>query len=288
MEDESATAPPEITYEETPVITPIGTPPGKEAGAAPSTPKKQSFFSFLKGFFVFILLFALGYALSGFIRNAINTGIPKQTTERETSPSGRLTLDVQESTPAATGASSLVWKYYSPVNGGTRKPIDTIQFQLPASVLPPICDGSACGSQGTYLPGGTRFTVAARGAGQVLADFRGKIISDAGGKPFATKQKTIAGKQATEFSTAATGSTIGGYAFSTMHGYMIEVTDVLSLEINHFAPSGIQADFAADDALFEAIVATLTFNGVGTEKGSAFLPTPTAATSTGNFITPIR
>lgn len=121
---------------------------------------------------------------------------------------------------------------------------------------------------------GTRLTIAPRGTGQVLADFRGKVISDAGGKEFVIKQVTVAGQQATDFSTATVGSTIGGYAFSTMHGVMIEVTDTLSLEINHFSPSGITVDFAADEKLFNEIIATLSFSGVsGTAtKGSTITP----------------
>ncbi|MFH0750184.1 MAG: hypothetical protein V1917_04730 [Candidatus Gottesmanbacteria bacterium] len=281
MDDESSTresaetvaplvdTPPEIIYEETPVITPI---------PENVPPKKKSFLSLIKNIFLLGMLFIIGYVLSGVIRNVINTS---QTTNINTKPAPvnqELTQQTPESTMTAITSEKPVvqpisWKQYNPINGTTRKPIDAIQFKLPSAVLPPICDGSACGSQGTYLPGGTRFTIAPRGAGQVLADFRGKIISDAGGKTFITKQTTVAGKQATEFSTANVGSTIGGYAFSTMHGYMIEVNDTLSLEINHFAPSGINVDFMADDALLKQIIATLTFGNIGsTEKGAP--PTP--------------
>ncbi|EKD68026.1 MAG: hypothetical protein ACD_48C00104G0001 [uncultured bacterium] len=68
-----------------------------------------------------------------------------------------------------------------------------------------------------------------------------------------------------------------------MHGYMIEVTDTLSLEINHFSPSGITADFAADEIVFNTIVQSLTFGG--TLKGSVI--SPPIATPTIEPITPI-
>jgi hypothetical protein len=38
---------------------------------------------------------------------------------------------------------------------------------------------------------------------------------------------------------------------------MVEVTTSLSLEISHFSPNGVTADFAADDALFDQIVNSL-------------------------------
>ena len=51
---------------------------------------------------------------------------------------------------------------------------------------------------------------------------------------------------------------------------MIEVTDTLSLEINHFSPSGITTDFAADDVVLNTIVQSLIFGP--TLKGSVVLP----------------
>jgi len=253
-----------VSYEETPVITPIPETP-------PPVRKPNKILGFFKGLLFFIILFVIGFVLSGYIRDYLSSIANKQaspstpttqqptTAANESTNTGSLAFTTPEATPAAPTT-------YSVLNGLTRQPVADISFTLPGSVLPPICDGSACGSQGTYLPGGTRFTVAARGTGQVLADFRGKIISDAGGKPFTTSLTTIVGKPATEFTTFQTGSTIGGYAFSRMHGYMIEVIDTLSLEINHFSPSGITTDFAADELVFNSIVQSLTFGGI--QKGS--------------------
>lgn len=263
-----------LSYEETPIITPSASnaavPPEPEPVTTP-VKKPNRILGFFKGLLFFIILFVVGFVLSGYLRDFFSGTI---TTEPSPTLSQKPLL-IPESTDAGsmlftTPEATATPKTYSVLNGLTRQPIADISFMLPATVLPPICDGSACGSQGTYLPGGTRFTIAARGAGQVLADFRGKIISDAGGKPFIVSLTTITGKPATEFTTAQIGSTIGGYAFSRMHGYMIEVTDTLSLEINHFSPSGIATDFAADEIVFNTIVQSLTFGGV--QKGSV-IPT---------------
>ena len=298
MDDESTsfepkTPEPTITYEETPVITPIPeqTPEATSTEqmsdmsqkteptfqeSQPDTftpaPKKRSAKSFIKGFLIFVVLFIVGYALSGVVQNLMKTTSEKSVTKTTPTPTlmtmeteatdsslAVLTMPTTIATPMVQ-ASPSAWKQYNPIHGTTRGAIATIQFSLPSTILAPICDGTSCGSQGTYLPGGTRLTIAPRGVGEVLPDYRGKIISDASGKTLTTKETTIAGKKATEYTTDTTGSTAGGYAFTTMHGYMIEVTDTLSFEINHFSPSGVTADFAADDALFKSIVATIKFN----------------------------
>lgn len=300
MDDESTSfepkvPEPEVTYEETPVITPITETPEptpieetknteiptpeptlqeQQPDVATPPSQKRSIKSVVKGFFIFLLLFVLGYALSGVIRNIIN--IPKQTAvvptnkettdeitpiEKESTKSGIYELSIPSSAGASIKqASDSAWKQYNPVHGTTRAPITTISFRLPGTVLAPVCDGASCGSQGTYLPGGTRLTIAPRGTGEVLADYRGKVISDASGKALITKDSVIKGKKASEYMTDTTGSTVGGYSFTTIHGYMIEVTDTLSLEINHFSPNGITTDFAADDALFQSIIETITFS----------------------------
>jgi len=128
-----------------------------------------------------------------------------------------------------------------------------------------------------------------RGSGQVLADYRGKIISDAGGKTFTTKQTTVGGNNAVEFTTAQIGSTIGGYSFSQMHGYMIDITDTTSLEINHFSPSGIATEWTSDETIFNTIVQSLVF-ATGA-KGSVVYPMTTAvpvASATPAVIAPIQ
>jgi hypothetical protein len=173
-------------------------------------------------------------------------------------------LDVLAS-PTASPTATVVdpylgWKTVAVISGVTKQPVPGVSFKLPADVPAPICDGANCASQGTYLPNGSRFTVAPRGKGQLLVDARGTIvITDASGKPFTTKQITLAaGRRALEYSGLFSGTTVGGYTFSQMRGLMIEIDEDETLEMNHFTPSGVDADFAKDDALFDTIVASLT------------------------------
>lgn len=174
----------------------------------------------------------------------------------------------RQDTPTPTGVRSLLvaslsavpvntWKTYDVISGTAKQPFRGVTFKLPPDVLSPICDGTSCSSQGTYMPGGSRFTVAPRGAGQNLADFRGTAIADVGGVTFTTKQVTVTGFPAMEFTGTFTGRTVSGYGFSAMRGVMIALTPTASLEINHFTPNGIVADFAADDTLFDEILKTV-------------------------------
>jgi len=283
---------PPLTYEETPEIQPVFEKSAPESQAPvytpPTPPKSSPVGSILKAVAGFVILFIVGYVASGYIRQYLaktpTTVTPSQeTTVLEPTPeviASIATRPLTQTTPLVssqlTGTPSAVadtaWKQYAVVNGITRKAVEGISYQLPPDVLAPICDGSTCASQGTYLPGGTRFTVAPRGTGQVLADYRNRIISDLSGKAFTVKETTINGKKAIEFSGTFTGSTVGGYAFTNMHGYMIEVSDTFSLEINHFSPSGITADFVKDETTFAAIVKTVSFSSVAVTQS-----TPTKA-----------
>jgi hypothetical protein len=234
---------------------------------SPKTPPSRGFFSRLVSalgtLLFFIILFGVGVWLSGIIRNYVSTPIetgsptPTPTTTESVVPAGG-------ATPSAQAVVS-TWTRYGVISGVTRREIAGVSYELPPEVLAPACDGATCASQGTYLPGGTRFTVAPRGEGQILKDFRGSIISDLRGQAFSVTQVTIAGRPAIAFAANFTGSTAGGYTFGQMRGVMIEVTDTLSLELNHFTPTGITADFAADDKLFDQIL--LRVNLSGADKG---------------------
>ncbi len=129
--------------------------------------------------------------------------------------------------------------------------------------------------------------MAVRGDGQLLKDFRGALISDVNGKLFDTSRITIAGRSATEYKADFVGITLGGYAFSQMHGVMLELTDKLSLEVNHFTPLYTAVDFASDDKLlFEKILPAIELNLlIGGEKG-AVLITPSATASPTLISTP--
>lgn len=288
-----------LEYEETPIIQPMddNTPVEKHVSAehpdtsvsadAPRltephqlprevsrTPVQPSHGSH-KGLTVlgFILLFASGIWLSSSLRQLLPTsvqdalGLPDARITTSPSPTVRLT--------PTQAVSDAQWKTYSVQSGVSKKQVEGIQYSLPQSVLPPICDGAGCASQGTYLPGGTRFTVAPRGAGQSLRDYRGTAISDANGVTFTTKPVTIAGREAMEFTGKFTGRTISGYAFTTMRGVMIPLSDTVSVEFNHFIPSGITANFQKDDALFDEIVNKISLTGVQTKGAVLSTPTPT-------------
>ncbi len=300
-----------IAYEETPIIDPIpvNTPPASpqypysplapepppiippaspsQGGPVPpplelprqsSAPRSSSSFTKTVGMLLFfILLFAVGVWLSTILRQYLPTGLPSLAL-----PTPKQNGIVPTSTIPVVSTSTdpyANWKSYSVVSGVTKQAIPGISFKLPSDVLAPICDGANCASQGTYLPGGTRFTVAARGKGQLLTDYRGRIVSDLAGKEFTVKQTTVAGKNAVEFMGLFTGTTVGGYAFAQMHGVMVEVDDTLSFEINHFTPSGVDADFASDDSVFEKILSTLTFTGFTSMQKGNLIASPTSTQS---------
>lgn len=277
MDDQpTATADPTLTYEETPIMTPIPetTTPPLNVEDPPELPDplnhpelqshyddrpKRSGGGFVKKVLAILILFAVGLGGSIVIRQFLAGGFSLGSTQ----PEAELPPISETPTEATTSADPFAsWKTYQVLTGGTREPIDMISFKLPSDILEPICDGEKCASQGTYLPGGSRFTVAARGKGQLLSDYRGKAISDLTGKIFETTDATVSGKTAIDFMGSFSGTTVGGYAFSRMHGVMIEVTDTLSLEVNHFTPTGLDVDFESDEVLFEQILKNISFESV--------------------------
>lgn len=264
----------DIPIEETPEILPdepTQTPiPVSNEGVVQETKKGVNFIGIFAKIILFLVLFTGGIWLSRVIRPYAqpelikNNPTPTINNTPEIRPTDTLDMTnlsddavITTSEPTATPAQAVTWKTYNVISGAAKVQFAGSSFKLPPDVLSPVCDGSICSSQGTYLPGGTRFTVAPRGAGQVLADFRGTAISDVGGITFTTKETLVAGLPAMEFTGSFTGRTVSGYGFSSMRGVMIEVTPTTSLEMNHFTPNGIVADFASDDALFDEILKTV-------------------------------
>lgn len=274
-----------ITYEETPVIQPAAEPepippfpgvqsppqvqpePEPQAPAPPPQPMPQkphtSWGNRIGYLLLFILLFALGMWVSTIVRQYMPGSGPGTTLPVPTR-SARQVIPTVSADPYAG------WITYQVISGITRQPVAAVSFRLPPEMLAPICDGTGCPSQGTYLPGGTRLTVAARGAGQTLRDYRGAVVTDVLGQPFVTKDATTAGKMGVTFTGSFNGATQGGYAFSRMRGAMIPVSETLSIELNHFTPSGVTADFESDDLLFEKILKSINLESLP-------LPTPTTA-----------
>lgn len=243
---EGQVPPPPLPVEETPEIPMV--PPQPQG--VPHT----SFWSTFGLLTLFVGLFGVGVWLSSFARQYFPSGLGGVT------PQQQAVVATPVLTPTPTPVDPYAnWRPYQVVSGTTKQPIDGITYILPADIPAPICDTTTCESQGTNLPGGTRFTIAPRGVGQLLADSRGSAISDVGGTVFTSKFTTVNGHNATEFSGAFGGTTAEGFGFTQMRGIMIEVTPSLSLELNHFTPTGVSADFANDDTLFDEIVDTIVF-----------------------------
>ena len=249
-----------LQYEETPVIEPI-----------PSEPKQphRSFGTTLGMILLFIILFAVGVGLSVVLRQWLASRSEKPSQSKViATPTPSFTPDVKETptsgvylTPTSTQVVDPYagWKTTQVISGMTKAAVPGISFKIPPEMLSPICDGTSCASQGTYLPDGSRFTVAARGKGQLLVDARGNIvITHSSGKSFTTKQVMLTGgRKALEYSGLFSGTTVGGYTFTQMRGLMIEIDEDETLEMNHFTPSGVSAEFIKDDVLFDKIVASL-------------------------------
>ncbi len=270
MDEVPSASPEHLTYEETPIIAPM-TP--ESSSLKPEVPQRdRQKFPILPVIFL-ALVFVLGVGLSSFVRQLIPPPVSPRVPSAQQTPTPVISLPPN---PYAN------WKTYSVISGTSRKAVDGVSFKLPPEVSELFCDGVNCASQGTYLSGGTRFTIAVRGAGQILADYRGKIVTDFGGRPFVTTPMTISGRPGVGFVGDFTGSTVTGYTFTKMRGAMISVTDTLSLEVNHFTSGGIPADFAADDALFSKILDSFVFVGLPTPSLTPRLsptPTPTATPS---------
>jgi len=238
-----------------------------------STPPRKR--SFHLGTVIFVvLLFGLGIWLSSQLRSLFAPALTDTiapTPEPGINPT--FAMADRTSTNSAVGTS---WLSYVPVNGITKQPIAGISYKLPSNVTAPVCDNASCSSQGTNLPGGTRLTVAPRGKGQLLPDFRGAILTDATGREFSMKQSVIGGVYVYEYSGTFTGKTGGGYTFSKMRGALVPVSDVLAIDFNHFSPVGAAVDFAADDAVFEKIIQSFASAGSSPSPlPTTVLPTPT-------------
>jgi hypothetical protein len=137
--------------------------------------------------------------------------------------------------------------------------VPPMSIQLPPELEELSCDPPGCTSEGTDLPGGTRFTVAIHAFSKPIMNFTKSKVTDASGRSFPDVSETaVSGKPALLFSGEFTGSTLGGYTFSRMRGIMVLVDPKLTLEINHFTYTGKSADFAADDKILDRIISTVT------------------------------
>lgn len=243
MPDDSAQTEPQqsqpLTYEETPIIEPITQPP-----AFFPQPKRPSFvkklFGFIGNFILFTVLFIVGVGTGAVIPQFLQT-------PRSEPPPPKKTIPAPTATPTLPPNPLAFWT--------TNEAAPGVLYKLPPDVLSPICDGPVCSSKGTYLPGGTRLTVSMRPVS--LSYMQKAVITDAAGQPFTTKEASVSGTSAIEYSGLFRGTTTGGYTFSQMRGFMIGVNTAQTLEMNHFAPAGVTVDFEGDDTLFNKILQTV-------------------------------
>lgn len=222
-----------------------------------------------------VLLFGLGIWLSSQIRSFF-APLPSDEVVVPTSYPTPVTGSVTTPSASASGTPGVaLWQTIEIISGATKKAIPGVSYQLPGTVKTPTCDSSGCSSQGTNLPGGTRFTVAPRGKGQLLPDFRGAILTDAAGREFTMKQVVFGSTYAYEYTGNFTGRTGGGYTFTAIRGVLMPVSETLAIEFNHFSPAGIVTDFSKDDALFNEIIGSFKGAAVGTPTPTVGLPTAT-------------
>lgn len=301
-----------IAYEETPLIDPANAPevdvssvipeathvfadapvveeaPMHSPVERPFMPEKPKRKRHIGTIIFIVILFGLGIWLSSQLRSFFAPTVREEIAIPTLSPSNGLPSGSPLPTsPLGSGAKSS-WQTMDVVSGATKKPMEGISYQLPNGIKAPVCDSASCASQGTNLPGGTRFTIAARGKGQLLPDFRGAILTDVAGREFVMKQVTIGTRSVYEYVGDFTGRTIGGYTFTKMRGVLVPISDTLAVDFNHFATSGVTTDFAADDAVFDDIIksfkgsAPMTI-GAPTVKPTVNFPSSTPTTTSAGF-----
>jgi hypothetical protein len=271
--------PADLVYEETPEIIPIipntatSPPPAAETNTIkdmpitsdqpspsevpqtqlpPQSPRRKSSLPL----FIFLLVLGLG---SGFIFRSVNFQLPNfQNSDNGTIKNSPTPIQKSNlsSTPSIKQDLAGDWT----TNDLNIFGLPHWSFKLPPEVVPLMCDSSACSSQGTYLPGGSRFTVYYQKLTAADAEFPKTIVTDANGKAFVTSANIFLGKPMLKFLGTFTGLTTGGYYFTQMKGVLILVDQKTALGFNHFAPNGISSDFTADDAVFDKIVDTLQQN----------------------------
>ncbi len=230
-------------------------------------------------FFIFLLVFIVGFLVGGALRWYIGN-VYMNSLVRMTTPTPQQAVIEPDDAVLSPGAFSLESQEdffgdtvaYEVISGTTRQPVPGISYRLPASTLEPTCNGSDCSSQGTYLPGGTRFTVAMRGIEQPFSGYTEGSIVDGQGRVFDTEQTTVAGYPAIRYTGDFEGSALGGYRFSRMRGVMIVLSNEKTLELNHFNPRGVIADFEGDKVVFDRIVETIAIDSV-------LYPAPTGTTA---------
>lgn len=276
-----------MVYEETPEIIPIEEPiadvsqsphavlPAHEDLKPPIAMKKPRG-GLIVRVMVFCVVFVIGLGVSFLVRPYLGDlalslgsrsdekkqteGKPTISLENETlTPGGDIgneTILGGTVTPTPVILSSVGNFTYALVDE-QKQPVG-VTINLPVTIAKPSCDTTLCTSQGTNLPGGTRFTVAAYTKGPYITDISRARIIDLSGQQFVSEVASISGKVGVKYLGNFRGTTSGGYMFTAMQGVMVRVKDTLTVELNHFTPIGVSTDFDRDTTVFNAIVASLS------------------------------
>ncbi len=284
-EDEVASVIPEASrvFQPSPEVAQKNDPLSEGLHVTEEHIKKPSKKNHLGTILFIVILFGLGVWLSSQLRTFFAPSVSEETVVPTLAPVARVSPPAAGVASPSGAAPSGVRQVYNVISGVTKKPIDGLTYQMPSGIKAPVCDSQSCASQGTNLPGGTRFTVAARGKGQLLPDFRGAILTDAAGREFTMKQGVYGGVYAYEYTGNFTGRTGGGYTFTAIRGVLMPVSETLAVEFNHFAPAGITSDFASDDVVFNEIIASFKTGVVNTATPSVSLPAATPTTRSAEF-----
>lgn len=198
-----------------------------------------------------VLLFGVGIGISMFVNYLNNSRI--STVNKSGPESGREIIP--PITPAAPVNQYEAWKDFEIANPTDKSVLAAIK--IPPEMLPPICDGRTCASQGTFMPGGTRFTVSVRQGIMNEAEFATLTMTDMSGQPFETKSASEGAVRQKTYTGSFIGTTASGYKFTQMYGRVYWIGPGQVLEINHFSPSGINVDMAGDRQLFTKITNSL-------------------------------
>lgn len=210
-----------------------------------------------------IVLLAIGVGISLIIRQftndipSISTFVPGMPGSVTATPS----VPAQTASPTPNPDAMEGWRTESVFTGTANVAYPGVTYRLPADILTPICDGALCVSRGTYLPGGTRFTVSFKTETKTADEFLHTVVTDAASNAFDTQEASMAGRPARTYAGSFAGQTTGGYQFTRLAGIMILLPDNRVLEFNHFSPLGLNADFTSDEALFQKIVGTVKIGG---------------------------
>ncbi len=235
---------------------------------------------------IFVVLFGVGIFASMAFRQIMPNGIQFPVgggaAKDEITPLPTPQIVPEDQLPVSTQSGIVPTKFPQNISQnvlmvGGKSAVPGLNFVLPATVAALSCDGNNCASQGAYLPGGSRFTIAARGKGQGLPITKGAKLVDSSGKAFDMSDQVVAGFTVRQFVGNTSGSTMNGFTFSKIRGNILTLSNDLELEMSVFAPAGQIVSWENDNKLFDQIVASVIYDS--TQGSTVLTLTPTRTLS---------